>query len=168
MARPALVRAYIGLGANLDDPVAQIRRAVTALATLPDTAVAARSSLYRSPPMGPRDQPDYVNAVAAIDTALAAEALLDALQHIERAHGRVRAGPRWGPRPLDLDILLYGERVIRGPRLTIPHPGLAERAFVLVPLAEIAPRLEVPGLGPVATLCAARASDPIERIDDGS
>jgi 2-amino-4-hydroxy-6-hydroxymethyldihydropteridine diphosphokinase len=145
-------RAYVGLGSNLDDPAGQVRRALAALAELPDTRLAARSRLYRNPPMGPQDQPDYVNAVCALDTALAAATLLEALHGVERAHGRVRDGRRWGPRTLDLDLLVYDTAEIATPGLQVPHPDIAERAFVLVPLAEIAPALDVPGLGLVTAL----------------
>ena len=136
-ARP--VRAYIGLGGNLDQPAARIRQARAALALLPNTREAAFSRLYRSAPMGPADQPDYVNAVMALDTELEPIALLDHLQAIENAQGRVRLGERWGPRTLDLDLLLYGDLHLDDPRLTLPHPRMRERAFVLRPLADIAP-----------------------------
>jgi 2-amino-4-hydroxy-6-hydroxymethyldihydropteridine diphosphokinase len=146
------VRCYVGLGSNLDDPILQVRRGLTALAALPDTKVAQPSSLYRSPPMGPPGQPDYVNAVCALATRLPAPRLLAHLQGIEDRHGRVRGPLHWGPRILDLDLLLYGDAELSGPDLTVPHPGLAERAFVLYPLLEIAPDLEVPSLGPIASL----------------
>jgi len=146
------VRCYVGLGSNLDDPVLQVRRGLTTLAALPDTTVVQPSCLYRSPPMGPPGQPDYVNAVCALATRLPAPRLLAHLQGIEDRHGRVRGPMRWGPRILDLDLLLYGDAELRGPDLTLPHPGLAERAFVLYPLLEIAPDLEVPTLGPIASL----------------
>lgn len=138
-----MVRAYIGLGSNLDDPVQQLHRALEALARLPQTQLVACSRFYRSAPLGPQDQPDYVNAVAALDTGFSPEALLDALQAIEAAQGRVRTR-RWGPRTLDLDLLLYGNEVLATPRLTVPHPGLAERNFVLYPLAELIPELLLP------------------------
>jgi 2-amino-4-hydroxy-6-hydroxymethyldihydropteridine diphosphokinase len=115
--------------------------------------------------MGPADQPDYINAVAAIDTLLTPLALLDALLGIERMHGRVRHATRWGPRTLDLDVLVYGDRIITDPRLAVPHPGIVERAFVLLPLAEIAPDLTIPGRGPVAALAAGVARAGIERLD---
>lgn len=151
----ALVTAYLGLGSNLDDPAAQVTRAIDAIAALPDSALRAVSSLYRNPPMGPQDQPDYVNAVVAIETRLAPRALLDAMQAIERSQGRDRSGQRWGPRTLDLDLLIYGERVLDEDHLKVPHPGLAERAFVLVPLAEIAPQVSIPGHAALAVLLAA-------------
>ena len=140
----AKARVYIGLGANLNQPVQQLQQAIKALQQLPDSELIAVSSLYGSKPMGPQDQPDYVNAVAALDTALEAEALLDALQQIEQLHGRQRKAERWGPRTLDLDILLYGDDIINSERLTVPHYGLKQREFVLYPLAEIAPNLRLP------------------------
>jgi 2-amino-4-hydroxy-6-hydroxymethyldihydropteridine diphosphokinase len=144
-ARP--VRAYIGLGGNLDQPVDRIRLARRAISDLEGVREAGFSSLYRSVPMGPADQPDYVNAVMAVDTVLEPLSLLDQLQAIEAANGRVRLGERWGPRTLDLDILLFGDAIIDMERLRVPHPGLCEREFVLVPLQEIATGLEIPGRG---------------------
>ncbi len=157
------VSAYLGLGSNLADPPAQLRRALAALARLPDSRLQAVSGLYRSPPMGPPDQPDYVNAVARLDTRLSPLALLDRLQAIERAQGRVR-GIHWGPRTLDLDLLLHGRARMRTERLVLPHPGLHERPFVLVPLAEIAPRLVLPGGAVVAELAAACSPDAAVRF----
>ncbi len=136
-------RVYIGLGSNLDEPMRQVREALQELESITRTRVVSRSSLYRSDPVGPPDQPDYVNAVAALDTGLAPEELLDALQALEQAHQRVRK-IHWGPRTLDLDILLFGERVIATERLTVPHAWMLERNFVLWPLAEIAPELCLP------------------------
>ena len=147
----SLIPAFIGLGSNLDDPPAQIRRALQALAAMPETRLVRWSSLYRNPPAGYLDQPEFVNAVAEIETRLAPHDLLEQLLAIERAHGRVRDVPN-GPRTLDLDILLYGEQTVHEPELTIPHPRMLERAFVLVPLAEIAPDAVVPGGGRVADL----------------
>ena len=148
------ISAYIGLGSNLDDPVAQIARAIASLEHLPASRLRAVSSCYRNPPLGPQDQPHYVNAVAALETTLAPRALLDALQALERAQGRVRTAERWGPRTLDLDLLTYGDAIISEDGLKLPHPGIAARAFVLVPLAEIAPQLIIPGFASVATLLA--------------
>jgi 2-amino-4-hydroxy-6-hydroxymethyldihydropteridine diphosphokinase len=136
MTPSATAPAFIALGSNLDEPALQLRRGVSALAALPDTRLEQVSSVYRSAAVGPGTQPDYLNAVARLATRLAPEALLDALQRIEQAQGRQR-GARWGPRTLDLDILLYGHRQIRSPRLTIPHPRMRERDFVLYPLREI-------------------------------
>lgn len=137
-------RCFIGLGANLDQPLAQLRQALTALKMLPNTQFVSASAFYTSKPMGPQDQPDYVNAVAAIDSQLTPEALLDQLQLIEQQQGRQRKANRWGPRTLDLDILLYGQQTINTERLTVPHYGLTQREFVLFPLAEIAPDLILP------------------------
>ncbi len=134
----------MGLGSNLGDPAAQVKHAVEALGAVPATRLVACSRLYRSRPMGPQDQPDYVNAVARLVTTLSPHALLDALQQIESARGRVRGPERWGPRTLDLDLLLYGEEVIGDARLTVPHAGLKERSFVLYPLFDIAPELILP------------------------
>jgi 2-amino-4-hydroxy-6-hydroxymethyldihydropteridine diphosphokinase len=157
-----LVTAYIGLGSNLAEPVVQIRKACAALKQLPETVLRQCSSLYLSPPLGPADQPDYINAVAALDTTLAPHHLLAELQRIEQAQGRTR-GVRWGARTLDLDLLVYGDLIINDAALSVPHPGLPERAFVLYPLQEIAPDLELPGLGPLATLVANCPQDGLKR-----
>ena len=154
-----LVPAFVALGANLNDPAAKVRAGVEELAMLPKTRLARVSSLYASAPVGYTDQPDFVNAVAMIETALEPHALLDALLAIERRYGRVREFPN-APRTLDLDIALYDELVCDEPALTIPHPRLTERAFVLVPLAEIAPEAIVPGRG--------RVKDLLPRIDASS
>lgn len=145
------MRAYIGLGSNLADPVEQVKTAISNLQSLPDSQLVAWSSLYASPPMGPQDQPDYINAVAAIETTLTAHQLLDALQAIEQQQGRIR-NRHWGERTLDLDVLLYGQNEIDDARLQIPHPGIALRAFVLYPLAEIAPDLKIPIAGKIEQL----------------
>ena len=136
-------RSYIAIGSNLAEPVAQAQAGITALQQLEGCNVVAVSSLYSSKPMGPQEQPDYINAVVCVDTALSPLALLDALQHIENEQGRVRK-ERWGARTLDLDILLYGDECITSPRLTVPHYGMHEREFVLYPLAEIASQLQLP------------------------
>lgn len=141
----------MALGSNLRDPGGQLRAGVAALGRLPQTRVEVCSSFYASAPVGYADQPDFVNAVAAISTGLSARELLDALLAIERNQGRVRELPN-GPRTLDLDIVLYGNHTICEPGLTVPHPRMRERAFVMVPLAEIAPDAEVPGLGRVRDL----------------
>ena len=161
-----MIAAYVGLGSNLEDPLGQIRRALDELARIPETHVTARSPLYKSPPLGPQHQPDYINAVAALDTGLAPLELLAALREIETRHGRRRDGTRWGPRSLDLDILLYGELVMSTPELSLPHPGLPERAFVLYPLHDIAPLLAVPGKGTVRELRELISGAPPERLDD--
>jgi len=147
-----MIRVYIGLGANLAEPILQLQHAVTALAQLADSRLVAVSSFYGSKPMGPQDQPDYVNAVAAVDTTLAAETLLDALQRIELEQGRQRKDERWGPRTLDLDILLYGDEILATSRLTVPHYGLHQREFVIYPLLELAPLLHIPGIGALAKI----------------
>ncbi|WP_375185419.1 2-amino-4-hydroxy-6-hydroxymethyldihydropteridine diphosphokinase [Pseudoalteromonas sp.] len=135
---------YLGLGANLNAPRKQIHAAVAALKALKDVEFVCVSHDYASKPMGPQDQPDYVNAVACVKTALEPEQLLDLTQAIELEHGRVRKEERWGPRTLDIDILLFGNDVIDTPRLTVPHYGLTEREFVVYPLFEIAPTLVLP------------------------
>lgn len=145
--------ACVALGANIGEPLRQIEAGFSALAVLPGTRLTARSSLYRSAPVGYADQPDFINAVAMIETPLDPHALLDALLGIERAFGRVRDFPN-APRTLDLDIVLYGDLVLHEPGLTIPHARMLERAFVMLPLAEIAPDAEVPGCGRVRELAA--------------
>jgi 2-amino-4-hydroxy-6-hydroxymethyldihydropteridine diphosphokinase len=155
----APVAAYVGLGANLGDAMATLRHALAALAQLPDTTVGAASSLYRTAPVGAQG-PDFINAVAALSTRLTAPMLLDALQQLEQAAGRERPYPN-APRTLDLDLLLYGDACIASPRLRVPHPRMHERAFVLVPLAEIAPeRVDA------AELAAVRGQ-AIERLRGG-
>jgi 2-amino-4-hydroxy-6-hydroxymethyldihydropteridine diphosphokinase len=146
-------RAFVGLGSNLQDPVAQLRAACLALDRIPATRLQRASQLYRTPPWGLSEQPDFVNAVVELATGLAPRALLHALQALERQAGRARA-VRWGPRVLDLDLLLYDDTSRDDDGLQLPHPHLHERAFVLVPLAEIAPDLVVPGRGPVRELLA--------------
>ena len=137
-------RVYLALGSNLADPLHQVRNALDALAAIPQTQRAAVSAFYRTPPYGPPDQPDYLNAAVALDTQLSPEALLDHTQRIELEQGRVRKAERWGPRTLDLDIMLFGDRVLRTPRLTVPHYDMLNRAFMLVPLLEIAPQARLP------------------------
>jgi 2-amino-4-hydroxy-6-hydroxymethyldihydropteridine diphosphokinase len=138
-----MTRAYIGLGSNLENPHLQLSKALHALAQLPTTTVVATSALYQSMPVGPQNQPDYLNAVVALDTVLEPLALLDALQTIEAQQGRARK-EHWGARTLDLDILLFGNHIINTPRLIIPHPYLSQRSFVLMPLADISPDLQLP------------------------
>lgn len=160
--------AWIGVGSNLDGPVERVRAAIDALAAIPETDRVVASPLYGSAPMGPSDQPDYVNAVVRLCTGLEAHALLDALQRLETEAGRERAGERWGPRVLDLDLLLFGDRRIDDDRLRVPHPGLAERIFVLRPLADLAPDLDVPGLGRVADLLARMPEDGLWRLEEAA
>jgi len=161
-----VARAYIGLGANLGDPVAQLSAALDALGRLPHTRLVGASSLYRSAPVGNAAQPDFVNAVAALETALSPRELLGACLGIERDHGRVRSFAN-APRTLDLDLLLYDERVVDEPGLRIPHPRMHGRAFVLAPLAEIAPAAVVPGHGRAADLLAGVRHQRVERIARG-
>lgn len=157
------LRAFVGLGANLGDPEAQVRRALTALEAIRATRFLAASSLYRSAPVGVGEQPDFINAVAEIETPLSARALLDELLAIEARFGRRRDFPG-AARTLDLDVLLYGDQIIDEPGLIVPHPRMHERAFVLAPLAEIAPDTVVPGKGPVAALLGACKDQKVERI----
>ena len=161
--RNLATKAFIGLGANLGDREGNVRRAFAALAELPGTRLLAASSLYRSAPVGVSAQPDFVNAVAEITTALGARALLEALLAAERRSGRRREFPG-APRTLDLDLLLYGDRVIDEPGLIVPHPRMHERAFVLAPLAEIAPDIAIPGKGCAGALLAACTDQKVEKI----
>ncbi|MEN8107441.1 MAG: 2-amino-4-hydroxy-6-hydroxymethyldihydropteridine diphosphokinase [Pseudomonadota bacterium] len=156
--------AYIGIGSNLDDPVRQVKEALEELDSIPDSVLVAQSGLYGSKPMGPADQPDYVNAVAAIDTLLSAEELLRALQKIEDRMGRERSDDKWGPRLIDLDLLLYGKRKIRTDELTLPHPGMHERDFVIIPLAEIAGNMNLPGHGMLSTLIASCENHSVKKL----
>lgn len=157
------VRAYVALGANLGDAIATVLRAFDLLAGLPDTRLTGRSSLYRTAPVGVSGQPDYINAVAALDTALAPGKLLADLLELETRHGRTRDFHH-APRTLDLDLLLYADQRLSQPGLELPHPRMHERAFVLVPLAEIAPTLAIPGHGPLAALLPQVADQAIQRI----
>ena len=159
------VKAFIGLGANLGEPDDQVRRGIAALRGLPDTRLVSASSLYRSAPVGYANQPDFVNAVAEIETGLGPRALLEELLKIELRFGRARTFPN-APRTLDLDLLLYGDQVIAEPGLTVPHPRMHERAFVLAPLAEIAPDAVVPGKGTAAALLAACKGQDVAKVRD--
>ena len=158
-----MARAYIAFGANLGDPASAFARAQKRLGELPGTRVIARSSLYRSAPVGVSGQPDFINAVIAVDTTLAPRPLLDALLAIEHDCGRTRDFPL-APRTMDLDLLLHGDAVIDEPGLQVPHPRMHERAFTLQPLAEIAPAASIPGRGRVAELLPAVAGQAIERV----
>ena len=155
--------AYIGIGSNLDQPRSQVERAFEELARLPQTRLLARSSLYRSAPLGYGAQPEFVNAVAALDTALAASELLRELQAIESRHARKRSFAN-APRTLDLDLLLFGNASIDEPHLHVPHARMHERAFVLAPLLEIAPRAVIPGRGSAAERLAACAGQKVEKM----
>lgn len=163
-AVPARTRAYVALGANIGEPVRHLRAAVVDLDTLPGTTVVARSSLYRSAPVGLVDQPDFINAVVSVDTTLEPLDLLYALLAIEARHGRVRSVPN-APRTLDLDLLLHGDTTMTSPELTLPHPRMHERAFVLLPLVEIAPDVVLPGLGPAQGFVPSVASQEIARSE---
>lgn len=141
--------AYIGIGSNLQDPISQVSSAILELTQLPHSSLYSFSNLYSSRPMGPPDQPPYINAVARIKTRLSPQSLLDRLQWLENEHGRVREGDHWGPRTLDLDILVYGNNKLNSQELSIPHPGMKYREFVLYPLHEVNKNLMIPGLGVV-------------------
>ncbi|ABU78421.1 MULTISPECIES: 2-amino-4-hydroxy-6-hydroxymethyldihydropteridine diphosphokinase [Cronobacter] len=149
--------AFIALGSNLAEPLTQVNNALAALARIPGSRVVATSSFYRTPPLGPQDQPDYLNAAVALETTLSAEALLDNTQRIELEQGRVRKAERWGPRTLDLDIMLFGDATINTERLIVPHYDMKNRAFMLLPLSEIAPALRFPD--------GERLADVLERLD---
>jgi 2-amino-4-hydroxy-6-hydroxymethyldihydropteridine diphosphokinase len=159
------VTAYVGLGSNLGNPLEQIKSARKALANTDGLKELAFSSVYQSIPMGPKDQPDYINAVMSVLTSLSAHELLASLQAIENAHGRVRKGERWGARTLDLDLLLYGDQQIQTETLTVPHPGLAERAFVLYPLYELSQQLVIPSVGNIDTLLAKCPFKGLKRLN---
>ncbi|WP_426347100.1 2-amino-4-hydroxy-6-hydroxymethyldihydropteridine diphosphokinase [Cronobacter universalis] len=149
--------AFVALGSNLAEPLTQVNNALAALARIPHSRIVATSSFYRTPPLGPQDQPDYLNAAVALETTLSAEALLDNTQRIELEQGRVRKAERWGPRTLDLDIMLFGDATINTGRLTVPHYDMKNRAFMLLPLSEIAPALRFPD--------GERLADVLERLD---
>jgi 2-amino-4-hydroxy-6-hydroxymethyldihydropteridine diphosphokinase len=160
------VIAFIALGANLDDPIDQIRQGFALLAELPDSRLLACSSLYRTAPVGAgtENHPDYINAVAKLETRLESGVLLKNLQAIETRQGRARRDAVMAPRTLDLDLLLYGDCRIDTAELAVPHPRMSERAFVLVPLAEIAPTLDIPGFGALQQLLPAVAGQAIDRL----
>ena len=139
-----MTRVYIALGSNLASPLSQVTAAIEALGAIPTSQIVAVSGFYRTPPLGPQDQPDYLNAAIALQTALSADMLLDHTQRIELQQGRVRKAERWGPRTLDLDIMLFGDEVIHSERLTVPHYDMKRRGFMLWPLFEIAPQLSFP------------------------
>jgi 2-amino-4-hydroxy-6-hydroxymethyldihydropteridine diphosphokinase len=160
--------AYVGIGSNLDEPAGQVRRALTAMAEVPQTRLVRQSSLFGSTPLGPAAQPDFVNAVAGLLTRLEAHAFFSALRALESALGREPPRMRWGPRRIDLDLLVFGEQRLDGPELTLPHPGIVQRNFVLYPLFEVAPGLSVPGCGQVAELAARADPTGIWRLDNQS
>jgi len=156
--------AYVGLGANLGEPRRQLTEAIIAMSGLPETRLAGHSSFYRTAPVGFADQPEFLNAVAALDTRLAPGVLLQGLQGIERRHHRERSFPN-APRTLDLDLLLFGDELIARPGLTVPHPRMHERAFVLRPLLELDPGISIPGKGKAGSFLSACASQKVEKAD---
>ena len=159
------VVAYLGVGSNLDGPVGQVRSACRELGTLPESQCLQTSNLYQSTPLGPAEQPDFVNAVAVLATGLPVETLLEILQDMEAAHGRRRRRTKWGPRPLDLDILLYGDMRMNTPHLVLPHPGLHKRSFVLYPLLDVStPALHIPGHGCLGKLVNQCPKHDIRRL----
>ena len=164
VGRPRWIPAYVALGSNLDDPARQVRRAFDALAALPQTRFVARSALYRSRPLGPVAQPDFVNAAAGLLTQLDAVTLLRELKALETRLGRATPVMRWGPRLIDLDLLVHGATQLQDAGITVPHPGVGERAFVLAPLAEIDPQRHVPGQPALAELLAMCRGQAIERL----
>ena len=158
------MQALIGLGSNLDHPSQRLISALRALQHLPGITLRQHSRLYTSAPVGPQDQPDYINAVASFTVTLGAEVLLDALQAIENAHGRTRSGGRWTARTLDLDILLYGSQEINTDRLKVPHPWMKQREFVIHPLYEIAPDLSLPDGSLLVDCLELVAADSLEVV----
>jgi 2-amino-4-hydroxy-6-hydroxymethyldihydropteridine diphosphokinase len=163
--RGAWIPAYVALGSNLDDPRLQVERAFEALERLPRSRLLLRSPCYRSRPMGPVAQPDFINAAAGLLTQLDAPTLLDELKTLETHLGRAAPVVRWGPRRIDLDLLVHGATRLQEPAIQVPHPGIAERAFVLVPLCDLSPSLVVPGVGRVSGLLRRLDASGLERID---
>lgn len=161
------MQIYLGLGSNLESPVEQLRSARTAIANSRGIVETAFSSFYRSPPMDGKAQPDYINAVMAIETDFSPLKLLTEMQAIENEHGRIRS-ERWGARTLDIDILLFGDEILNFPELMVPHYGMAERAFVLYPLFEISPDLEISTHGKLADLVARCPLNGLERLSDAT
>lgn len=157
--------AYVGIGSNLDDPPARVASAFTSLSRLASCKLVARSRLYRTRPLGPQDQPEFVNAAAGLLTTLSAHELLRALKELERTLGRAQPVVRWGPRRIDFDLLVYSDLRVAERELVLPHAGLTERNFVLYPLRDIAPELIVPGHGSVAALAARVGSDGLTLLD---
>ena len=160
-----MTQVFVGLGSNLEQPEKQIADALVSLNGMANVLVRKCSSLYLSKPVGPQGQPDYINAVAVLETTLVPLDLLDQLQAIETQHGRIRGNVRWGPRTLDLDLLLYGDKKIKNERLTVPHPEMQNRDFVLIPLSEIASDLVIPVLGPLSELINMMPSSGLVRLE---
>lgn len=161
-----MVLAYIGLGSNLDDPQTHVSRAFSELESLPDSTLVKHSSLYKTTPVGPQNQADFINAVSLVNTTLQPIALLKQMQEIENRHGRVRTGEQWGPRTLDLDLLLYGDSVIHETGLIVPHPELHRRCFVLQPLYELSEQLMIPGIGSVTDLLQQIDCKGVRKLSD--
>src|SRR4249919_2243895 len=162
----APTRVYVGVGGNVGEVETTIEEAMWALDSLPQTSIRAQSRLYRTPPWGNTDQPPFLNAVVELQTRMTPRVLLDLLLDVETRFGRERSeGEKWGPRELDLDLLVYGDEELDEPGMHVPHPRLRERAFVLVPLAEIAPTLDIIGMGKVSKLLAAIDATGIEAIE---
>ena len=155
---------YIGLGSNIDNPIAHISTALIEIGQIPKSVLKRQSSLYRSRPLGNIDQPEYINAVVELDTELSASKLLGKMHEIEEKHGRVRT-QHWGPRSLDLDLLLYGDHHIEDKKLTVPHPGISARNFVLGPLLEIAPEIVIPGVGSAKKLLENIGFNGLEKLN---
>lgn len=168
MIKRADVHAWVGLGSNLDDPARQLQRALLALGKLPRTRLLRHSRLYRSAPWGIADQPAFVNAVAELQTSLEPRALLDALLAIERAQGRRRDSTRWGPRTLDLDLLMYADHQSSESDLTLPHPHIVDRAFVLMPWLELDADMAIPGMGIVRDLLARVGDQDCTPLDEAA
>jgi 2-amino-4-hydroxy-6-hydroxymethyldihydropteridine diphosphokinase len=158
-----MTAVFIGLGSNLDNPERQVVTAISKLELLPESSLIKCSSLYRSAPMGPQDQPDFINAAIKLETRLTADRLLALTQQIELEHGRIRT-VHWGPRTLDLDLLLFGNMIIHTEKLTVPHPHIASRRFVLEPLLEIDPEITIPGLGTGAALYHKLPAGNLEKV----
>ena len=158
-----MIKVYIGLGSNLDDPQYQLKKAIISLGIVPSTSVVKTSSFYKSKPIGPQDQPDYINAVVELATELSAHVLLDYLRGIENEHGRERE-IKWGARTLDLDILLFGDEIIQDDHLVIPHVEMHKRGFVLLPLDEISPDCMIPGFGAVSSLLQQINTDDLVKL----
>jgi len=164
MKESTWIPAYIGIGSNLNNPRLQVTGGLDALATLSRTKVISRSALYRSAPLGPQDQPHFVNAVAGVLTRLDAHALLRELKELETKLGKAQPIVHWGPRVIDFDLLVFGSERIATSDLQVPHTGIADRAFVIVPLLDVAPYLDVPGLGPANRLAKRFAAENLERL----
>lgn len=164
----SVVRVYIGIGSNLGEPRAQVEKALQSLQLLSVNGEFTASPLYQTTPTGPQDQPDFINAVAGFLTLLSAQDLLQALKAIENSQGRQRDGVRWGPRTLDLDLLLYGNESIDMDELTVPHPRIRERAFVMVPLFDVAPDVSIPGQNDLQVLMKKVSREGVRKINANS